>query len=210
MKRMVMIALAAGFVGIAGTRADDAAAQLNRSKTKKAIEAAEKRMAEYCSAHPIEQKKTDDGSYGPSFVVDEGNPLTGLIGVFKARFNKNIAGEVTIYNEPIKVGTEFEDQPSQVVVGTFKARKLKKLYDYSKLYDRHRMLKKKFDKQVKELRHTVKVKLPPGHHMPEKSPNHFKATLRVTAVEWDHAEMLPTLVFYTELIESKQFGLKKD
>jgi len=210
MKRMVMIALAAGFVGIAGTRADDAAAQLNRSKTKKAIEAAEERMSEYCSAHPIEQKKADDGSYGPSFVVDKGNPLTGMIGVFKARFNKNIAGEVTIYNEPIKVGTEFEEQPSQVVVGTFKARKLKKLYDYSKLYDRHRMLKKNFDKQVKELRHTVKVKLPAGHHMPEKCPNHFKATLRVTAVEWDLGEMLPTLVFYTELIESKDFGLKKD
>ncbi len=207
MKRMITIALAAGFAGIAGTRADDAAGQLDRSKTKKAIEAAEERMAEYCYAHPIEQKKTDDGS---QFVVDEGNPLTGLTGVFKARFNKNIAGEVTVYNEPIKVGTEFEEQPSQVVVGTFKARKLKKLYDYSKLYDRHRMLKKHFDKQVKELRHTVKVKLPAGHHMLEKCPNHFKATLRVTAVEWDHSLMLPTLVFYTELIESKEFGLKKD
>jgi hypothetical protein len=46
--------------------------------------------------------------------------------------------------------------------------------------------------------------------MPEKCPNHFKATLPVTAVEWDHGEMLPTLVFYTELIESKEFGLKKD
>ena len=208
MKRMVMIALAVGIVGMAGTRADDTAGRLDRSKTKKAIEAAEERMAEHSYTHPIEQKKTDDGSYGSKFVVDEGSPLTGLIGVFKARFKKHIAGEVTIYNEPIKVGTEYEEQPSQVVVGTFKARKLKKLYDYSKLYDRHRMLKKNFDKQVKELRHTVKVKLPPGHHMPEKSPNHFKATLRVTAVEWDHAEMLPTLVFYTELIESKQFGLK--
>ncbi len=210
MKRMVIIALAAGFVGVVGTRADDTAGQLDRSKTKKAIEAAEERMAEYSYAHPIEQKKADDGTYGPNFVIDEGNPLTGLTGVFKARFNKNIAGEVTIYNEPIKVGTEFEDQPSQVVVGTFKARKLKKFYDYSKLYDRHRMLKKNFEKQVKELRHTVKVKLPAGHAMPEKSPNHFKATLRVTAVEWDHGEMLPTLVFYTELIESKEFGLKAD
>ena len=210
MKRMVMIALAVGFVGIAGTRADDAAGQLDRSKTKKAIEAAEERMAEHSYTHPIEQKKAADGSYGSKFVVDEGSPLTGLIGVFKARFKKNIAGEVTIYNEPIKVGTEYEEQPSQVVVGTFKARKLKKLYDYSKLYDRHRMLKKNFEKQVKELRHTVKVKLPAGHHMPEKCPNHFKATLRVTAVEWDHGEMLPTLVFYTELIESKEFGLKKD
>ena len=208
MKRMVMIALAAGFVGIAGTRAEDGAAKLDRSKTKKAIEAAEKRMAEYSYAHPIEQKKTGDGSYGASFVVDQGSPLTGLIGVFKARFKKNIAEEVIIYNEPIKVGTQYEEQPSQVVVGTFKARKLKKLYDYSKLYDRHRMLKKNFDQQVKELRHTVKIKLPAGHHMPEKCPNHFKATLRVTAVEWDHAEMLPTLVFYTELIESKEFGLK--
>ncbi len=210
MKRMVMIALAAGFVGIAGTHADDAAGQLDRRKTKKAIEASEERMAEYSYAHPIEKKKADDGSYGPRFVVDEGNPLTGLTGVFKARFNKNLAEEVVIYNEPIKVGTEFEEQPAQVVVGTFKARKLKKLYDYSKLYDRHRMLKKNFDKLVKELRHTVKVKLPAGHHMPNKCPNHFKATLRVTAVEWDHGEMLPTLVFYTELIESKEFGLKKD
>ncbi len=210
MKRMVMIALAAGFVGIAGTRADDAATHLNRSKTKKAIEAAEERMAEQSATHPIEPLKMDDGSYGSNFVVDEGNPLTGLTGVFKARFNKNIAGEVVVYNEPIKVGTGFEDQPSQVVVGTFKARKLKKLYDYSKLYDRHRMLKKNFENQVKELRHTVKVKLPAGHHMPEKCPNHFKATLRVTAVEWDYGETLPTLVFYTELIESKEFGLKKD
>ncbi len=210
MKRFVTIILVAGFAGIAGVRAGDAAGQLDRSKTKKAIEASEQRMAEHTSAHPIEQKKTDDGSYGPSFVVDEGNPLTGLTGVFKARFNKNIAGEVVVYNEPIKVGSEFEEQASQVVVGTFKARKLKKLYDYSKLYDRHRMLKKNFEKQVKELRHTVKVKLPAGHHMPEKCPNHFKATLRVTAVEWDHGEMLPTLVFYTELIESKAFGVKKD
>lgn len=210
MKRMITIALAAGFVGIAGTRADDAAGPLDRSKTKKAIEAAEERMAEHSYAHPVEQKKADDGSYGPNFVVDEGNPLTGLTGVFKARFNKNLAGEVVVYNEPIKVGTEYEEQPSQVVVGTFKARKLKKLYDYSKLYDRHRMLKKNFEKQVKELRHTVKVKLPAGHQMPEKCPNHFKATLRVTAVEWDHGEMLPTLVFYTELIESKEFGLKRD
>ncbi len=209
MKRMITIALAAGFVGIAGTRADDAAGQLDRSKTKKAIEAAEERMAEYCDTHAIEPKKTDDGSYGPNFVVDEGNPLTGLTGVFKARFNKNIAGEVVVCNEPIKVGTEFEEQPSQVVVGTFKARKLKKLYDYSKLYDRHRMLKKNFEKQVKELRHTVKVKLPAGHHMPEKCPNHFKATLRVTAIEWDQGLMLPTLVFYAELIESKEFGLKE-
>ena len=210
MKLMVTIILVAGFAGIAGVRAGDAAGPLDRSKTKKAIEASEQRMAEHTSAHPIEQKKTDDGSYGSKFVVDEGNPLTGLTGVFKARFNKNIAGEVVVYNEPLKVGTEFEEQPSQVVVGTFKARKLKKLYDYSKLYDRHRMLKKNFDKQVKELRHTVKVKLPAGHHMPEKCPNHFKATLRVTAVEWDHGEMLPTLVFYTELIESKEFSLKKD
>ncbi len=46
--------------------------------------------------------------------------------------------------------------------------------------------------------------------MPEMSPIHFKATLRVTAIEWDHGEMLPTLVFHTELIESKEFGLKKD
>ncbi len=210
MKRKVMIALTAGFVGITGTHADDAATQLSRSKTKKAIEAAEERMAEQSATHAIEQLKMDDGSYGPNFVVDEGNPMTGLTGVFKARFKKNHAGEVTIYNEPIKVGTKFEEQPSQVVVGTFKARKLKKLYDYSKLYDRHRMLKKNFEKQVKELRHTVKVKLPAGHHMPEKCPNHFKATLRVTAVEWDLGEMLPTLVFYTELIESKEFGLKKD
>ena len=210
MKRMVTITLAAGFVGIAGTRADDAAVQLNRSKTKKAIEAAEQRMAEHSYAHLIEQKKTDDGSYGPSFVVDEGNPLTGLTGVFKARFNKSIAGEVVVYNEPIKVGTEFEEQPSQVVVGTFKARELKKLYDYSKLYDRHRMLKKNFEKQVKELRHTVKVKLPAGHQMPAKCPNHFKATLRVTAVEWDRGEILPTLVIHTELIESKELGMKVD
>ncbi len=46
--------------------------------------------------------------------------------------------------------------------------------------------------------------------MPEKSHNHFKATLRVTAVEWDRGELLPTLVIHTELIESKEFGLKKD
>ena len=116
MKRIVTIALAAGFVGIAGTRADETAAQLDRSKTKKAIEAAEERMAEYCHAHPIEKKKTDDGSYGRNWVVDEGNPLIGLTGVFKARFNKNIAGVVVVYSEPIKVGTEFEEEPSQVVV----------------------------------------------------------------------------------------------
>jgi len=37
----------------------------------------------------------------------------------------------------------------------------------------------------------------------------LKSNLR-SLVEWDHGEMLPTLVFYTELIESKEFGLKKD
>ena len=87
MKRMITIALTAGFVGIAGTRADDGGAELDRSKTKKAIEAAEERMAEYCSAHEIEKKKMEDGSYGPNFVVDADNPLSGLAGVFKARFN---------------------------------------------------------------------------------------------------------------------------
>lgn len=209
MKRMVMILLAAGFAGIAGTRADDAAAKLDRSKTKKAIEAAEERMAEYCYAHPLEKTKVDDGSYESNFVADPDNPLIGKIGVFRGRFDKN-DDDVIIYNEPILVGTKLEDQASRVVRGTFKARDLKKLYDFSRLYDRHRMLKSKYDQQIKELRHTIKIKLPSGLEMPEKTHNHFKATLQVTGVEWDHGALLPTLVFHTELIESKDFGLELD
>ena len=213
MKQMTTIALAmvmGGIVGVAAPGADETAGRLNRGKTKKAIEAAERRMAEMCYANPLEKRKTSLGAYGPNLVVDPDNPLTGRTGVFKARFNKDFDGKVIVYDEPIMVGTQKEEQPSRVVVGTFKARKLKKLYDFSKLYDRHRMLKKVFEEQVKQLRHTLKIKLPAGHEMPEKTPNHFKATLRVTAVEWDRGELLPTLVIHSELIESKQFGLKKD
>ena len=213
MKRMTEIALAtvmSGFVGVAAAGADDAAGGMDRSKTKKVIEAAEAGMAEYCYTHALEPKKLGDGSYGANLVVDADNPLTGKVGVFKARFSKNDEGEVIVRNESIKLGPDRESEVSSVVVGTFKARELKKLYDFNRLYDRHRMLKKHFEKQVKGLRHTIKVKLPAGHHMPGKCPNHFKAMLRVTAVEWDRGELLPTLVIHTELIESKGFGLKAD
>lgn len=212
MKRMMTLALALMITGFGrpdAASADDPPGQLDRSKTKKAIEAAEERMAEYCYGHPLEKKKADNGSYEPNFVADPDNPLIGKIGVFRGRFDKN-DDEVIIYNEPILVGAKPEDQPSRVVKGTFKARELKKLYDYSRLYDRHRMLKSKYDEQVKELRHTIKIKLPSGLEMPEKTHNHFKATLRITGVEWDHGALLPTLVFHTELIESKDFGLELD
>ena len=213
MKQISAIALAmltSGFLGVASAGADDTAGQLSRGKTKKAIEAAERRMAEMCYANPLEKRKTSLGDYGPNLVVDPDSPLTGRTGVFKARFNKDFDGKVIVYDEPIKIGTEEEEQPSRVVVGTFKARKLKKLYDFSKLYDRHRMLKKVFEEQVKGLRHTLKIKLPAGHEMPAKAHDHFKATLRVTAVEWDRGELLPRLVIHTELVESKDFGLRKD
>lgn len=212
MKRITTLALAlliSGFGRPDAAGAEDPPGQLSRSDTKKAIEAAEERMAEYCYAHPLEKKKADDGSYEPNLVADPDNPLIGKIGVFRGRFNKN-DDEVIIYNEPILVGAKLEDQPSRVVKGTFKARELKKLYDYSRLYDRHRMLKSKFDEQVKGLRHTIKIKLPARLEMPEKTHNHFKATLRITGVEWDHGALLPTLVFHTELIESKDFGLESD
>ena len=212
MERITTLALALMITGFGrpdAVRAEDPPGQLSRSKTKKAIEAAEERMAEYCYAHPLEKKKADDGSYAANFVADPDNPLIGKIGVFKGRFNKN-DDDVIIYNEPIIVGAKPEDKPSRVVKGTFKARDLKKLYDYSRLYDRHRMLKSKFEDQVKSLRHTIKIRLPSGLERPEKTHDHFNATLQITAVEWDHGALLPTLVFHTELIESKDFGLELD
>jgi len=71
------------------------------------------------------------------------------------------------------------------------------------------MLKKVYDEKVKNLRHEVWLMLPSGWQPPsdeddlEDIEEEVKAVVRVNAVEWDHAEILPALIIHGDLIESK-------
>ena len=207
-----MVIIALGLQAALACQAGDLPGALSRGQTKKVIQEAEARMADYRLTHPLEVKRSAEGASVPNLVDDAGSPLNGKIGIFKAKLKSVERGAVAAAVQPeaaTGTATQPADSPDvQTVVGTFDT-KLKKYYDYDRLYDEHRQPKKAFKRQVDELRHELRVKLPPGHRLPAKLHGKFKATARVTAVHWDHSAVLPVLIIDCDVVESKDLGLKR-
>jgi len=184
--------------------AEDKPKVVDRHNTKKLIKLAEERMGQYRLSHPLDKKRIE-GEFVPNLIEDQESPLTGQTCTMKFKYKDQIKGvdpQSSDQETDSDQAAQKDQETFEVIVGEFKT-DLKEYYDYNKLYDDHREIKKVYDKMIKNLRHEILIALPSGHELPKKMPKKAKAIVKVTAVEWDHGAVLPTLVIHSELVESK-------
>ncbi|MCG3136401.1 MAG: hypothetical protein HJJLKODD_00234 [Phycisphaerae bacterium] len=194
-------------------RADEAPAKpLDRDDSEKLLLEAEKHMVNYRLSHPMEPLK-ENGEVVPNFQADPESPLLGKIVTLKIR-DGEITPQLDVRALQPQGSAEEESAAAWLPIGPglqggLKTN-LKKLYDFNKLYNDHRLLRSEFDNLMDSMQHELRIRLPDGYALPEgkKIDDDFRVVFSITCVEWDHGTALPHLIIHGRVIKCDELDIK--